>query len=273
MKILVCIKQVPADNNIEFDQKTGRIIRKNNEMRINPLDLYAIEEGLALKDRFGGEVLVMTMGPESSKDIIVEAISLGVDNGVILSDRRFAASDVLATSRTLKSGIEVLGDFDVVLSGRESVDGSTGILLGELGERLSIPTLHNVSEIIDIKNDVIEALTVEDENKVRIKVKLPVAMSVLDGANEPRFPDYVQLLRGENTEIKILTLDDFSDKDENHYGLSGSESIVTRVYKDEKENTIDFNVSSNKGSNEKWTGTAVELAGKLENKLKEIKFL
>lgn len=273
MRILVCIKQVPADNDIEFDKSTGRIIRENNEMRLNPIDLYAIEEGLALKDRFGGEVLVMTMGPESSKDIIVEAISLGVDNGVVLSDRRFAASDLLSTSRTLKNGIQAMGEFDIVLCGRESIDGSTASIPGELGERLSTPTLHNVSEIVDIKNNIIEALVVEDENTMRIKAKLPVLMSVLDGSNEPRFPDYVQLLRGESTDIKVLSLDDFEDKDENHYGLSGSESIITRVYKEEKEDTIDFNVTSNKGSNEKWTGTSIELAEKLENKLKEIKFL
>ncbi|MGL5416774.1 MAG: electron transfer flavoprotein subunit beta/FixA family protein [Clostridium sp.] len=272
MKILVCVKQVP-EGEVKFDEKTGLIIRENNEMKINPIDLFAIEEALALKDKFGGEVLVLTMGAETAKEVIVEAISLGVDDGVLISDKRFKASDILATSRTLESGIEKMGDFDLVLCGRESIDGSTSLLPIELGERLKMPTITNVEEIVDIKNNVAEVFKVEDENRVRQKVKLPALMSILEYSNEPRFPDYVLLLKGEKAEIKVLGLEDFSDKDEENYGLSGSESIVLRTVKEVKEVTMDFNVNSNTSISEKHTGSNKELSEKLENKLKEIKFL
>lgn len=274
MNILVCLKQVPSSTNIIFDDVTGRIKRNSNEVMMNPADLYAIETSLKIKEKLGGNVIAITMGPLSAKEVILEAISLGVDNGYVISDKKFASSDLLTTSHTLEQGIKSLGNFDLVICGRESLDGSTGSLAGELGEKLKVPVLHNISQIHNISENDIEVTSVVDDSLEKLKVKLPVLLSVSENIYEPRFPNYLDLIKSEEMDIKILSIDNFEDKNEENYGAKGSHSSINKVFK--KENTMNsnnFDSLNSEKEKEIWSGSSEELSKKLENKLKAMKFL
>lgn len=274
MNILVCLKQVPSSTNIIFDDVTGRIKRNSNEVMLNPIDLYSIETALKIKEKLGGNIVAITMGPLSAKEVILEAISLGVDNGYVISDKKFISSDLLSTSHTLEQGINSLGKFDLIICGRESLDGSTGCLSGELGERLNIPVLHNVSEIHNISKNNIEVTSIIDDSLNRLKVKLPALLSVSENIYEPRFPNYLDLIKSEEMDIKILGIDDFEDKNEENYGAKGSYSSINRMFKKEHINNLNnSNYSTTEKDNEIWSGNFEELSKKLENKLKELKFL
>lgn len=274
MNILVCLKQVPSSTNIIFDDVTGRIKRNSNEVMLNPIDLYSIETALKIKEKLGGNIVAITMGPLSAKEVILEAISLGVDNGYVISDKKFISSDLLSTSHTLEQGINSLGKFDLVICGKESLDGSTGCLTGELGERLNIPVLHNVSEVHNISENNIEVTSIIDDSLNRLKVKLPALLSVSENIYEPRFPNYLDLIKSEEMDIKVLTIDDFEDKNEENYGAKGSYSSINRMFKKENINNLNnSNYSTTEKDNEIWSGSSEELSKKLENKLKALKFL
>lgn len=125
MKIIVCMKQVPASSKVDIDPETGNLKRGSAGQRTNPYDLYALECALQIREKTGGTVTVLTMGPGQAESMIRDAYSMGADEGVILSDRKFAGSDVLATSYTLSQGIEMLGGADLILCGRQTTDGDT----------------------------------------------------------------------------------------------------------------------------------------------------
>ncbi len=125
MKILVCIKQVPGTTAVEVDEKTGVLKRDGVESKMNPFDLYAIEQALCLRETYGGSVEVITMGPEQAKMVLQEAVYMGADRGILISDRTFAGADVVATSYTLSQGIQKSGTYDLILCGKQTTDGDT----------------------------------------------------------------------------------------------------------------------------------------------------
>ena len=125
MKIVVCIKQVPGTNKVEIDETTGVLKRDGAEAKINPYDLYALETALRLKEKTGGTVTAVTMGPDQAIDMMKESYMMGVDDAYIFSDRTFAGADVLATSYTLAQGIKAMGDFDIIVCGKQTTDGDT----------------------------------------------------------------------------------------------------------------------------------------------------
>ncbi|MCD8007968.1 MAG: electron transfer flavoprotein subunit beta/FixA family protein, partial [Clostridiales bacterium] len=125
MKIIVCMKQVPATSQVEIDPETGAMKRLSANTRTNPYDLFALETALQIREKLGGTVTVLTMGPDQAKIMMQDAYTMGADDAVILSDRKFAGSDVLATSYTLAQGIRVLGGADLILCGRQTTDGDT----------------------------------------------------------------------------------------------------------------------------------------------------
>ncbi|HAU36952.1 MAG TPA: electron transfer flavoprotein subunit beta, partial [Phycisphaerales bacterium] len=125
MKIVVCIKQVPATHEVSIDPETKRLKRESVEAEVNPFDLYAIEEGLRLRERFGGEVVALSMGPPQAQWALREALSMGVDRGLLLSDKAFAGSDTWATSYALARAVETVGAVDLVLCGKQAIDGDT----------------------------------------------------------------------------------------------------------------------------------------------------
>ena len=147
MKILVCVKQVPGTNKVEVDPVTGVLKRSGVPSKINPYDLYAIETALSLAERYGGTVDSITMGPPQAKAVILEAVCMGAQGGTVLTDRKFAGADVLATAYTLSQGIRGCGDFDLIVCGKQTTDGDTAQVGAEVAEYLGIPNVSNVLSV------------------------------------------------------------------------------------------------------------------------------
>jgi len=229
MRIIVCIKQVPEGLDVKVDPETKRIVREGVKSIINPYDLYAIEEGIRLKERFGGETWVISMGPTQAESAIREAIGMGVDYGVLLSDRKFAGSDTLATSYTLSLGIKKIGNFDIIICGRETLDGSTGQVGPGIAEHLGIPYITYVSKIIDIKDNIIECKRLMEDHYEIIKTKLPVLITVVKEINEPRIPSLKNMLRAKKVEVPLWNAE-ILEGNEKLFGQDGSPTRVIDVW-------------------------------------------
>src|SRR6056297_2323114 len=150
MNIVVCIKQVPDTTDVKIDKKTNTLVRKGVESIINPYDMHAIEEGLRIKENTGGKVTVISMGPSQVKDSLKEAVALGVDEVILLSDRAFAGSDTLATSYTLARGIAKIANVDLILCGKQAIDGDTDQVGPGIAEHLQLHHATYVDEILTI---------------------------------------------------------------------------------------------------------------------------
>jgi electron transfer flavoprotein beta subunit len=258
MKIIVCIKQVPEGLDVKVDPETKRILREGVKSIINPYDLYAIEEGIRLKERFGGETWVISMGPPQAESAIREAISMGIDNGILLSDRKFAGSDTLATSYTLSLAIKKIGDFDIIICGRETLDGSTGQVGPGIAEHLGITYITYVSKIVDIKENEFECVRLMEDHYEVIKTKLPVLITVTKEINVPRIPSLKNMIRAKKIEIPIWKAENLGG-DESLFGQDGS---PTRV--------IDVWTQTIKKEGRKIEGEPELLAEEILNELKKI---
>jgi len=188
MNIIVCIKQVPDTLEVNINRETNTLIREGVESVINPFDLNGIEEGLRLKGQYGGTVTVLSMGPPQVADTLREAISMGVDKAVMLSDISFAGADTLATSYTLSRAVRKIGHFDLVICGRQAIDGDTAHVGPSLAERLGIPHISCVIKVREVTNEHMVAERMTEEGTERIKLSLPGLITVSKGINEPRFP-------------------------------------------------------------------------------------
>ncbi len=234
MKILVCVKQVPGSTNVEVDPVTGVLKRSGIPSKINPYDLYAIETALSLAERFGGTVESITMGPPQAKAVIQETVCMGVRGGTVLTDRKFAGADVLATAYTLSQGIRKCGEFDLILCGKQTTDGDTAQVGAEVAEYLGLPNVSNVLSIDDFRDGQLHLSASLDEKIVTMSVTLPCLISVDGDINTPRLPSYK--IRKQLTEdsVSFLTFGDFADQDPDHYGLTGSATQVERIFPPEK---------------------------------------
>jgi len=234
MKILVCVKQVPGSSNVEVDPVTGVLKRDGIQSKMNPYDLYAIESALTLAQTYGGTVEVITMGPPQAKSIIVEAIAMGAKCGTVLSDRKFAGADVLATAYTISQGIRKCGDFDLIICGKQTTDGDTAQVGAEVSEFLGIPNVSNVLSFESVKDGSIEVIAALDNKVSRLSVKLPCLVSVDGDINSPRLPSYKVMQTVTDDMIKFLSFADFDDQNADNYGLSGSATQVERIFPPEK---------------------------------------
>lgn len=262
MEILVCIKQVPGTSKVEVDEKTGVLKRDGIDSKMNPYDLYALETALKIKEEVGGKVTVISMGPPQAKSVIKEAYMMGADEGVLLSDRKFAGADVLATSYTISQGIKKAGNFDLILCGKQTTDGDTAQVGPEMAEYLNIPHVANVRKLIEVKEKSV-VIEMDMPNTLEIAdVKFPCLLTVEKDIFEPRLPSYKKKIETKDREIRVYGLNDFEDKNENMYGLNGSPTQVERIFPPA--------VNSDK---EMWNGSNEDLANKVFGKLKEMKFL
>ena len=242
MKILVCVKQVPGSTNVEVDPVTGVLKRSGIPSKINPYDLYAIEMALSLTERFGGSVETLTMGPPQAKAVIQETVCMGARRGTVLTDRKFAGADVLATAYTLSQGVRKCGDFDLILCGKQTTDGDTAQVGAELAEYLEIPNVSNVLSVEDFRDNKLYLTAGLDEKIVSMAVSLPCLISVEGDINTPRLPSYKIRKTLKEDSVAFLTFADFADQEESHYGLSGSATQVERIFPPEKvsqKQTID----------------------------------
>lgn len=261
MNILVCIKQVPETNKVEVDPVTGVLKRNGVDSKMNPYDLYAIETALKVREKTGGTITVITMGPPQAAGVIREAFAMGADEGVLISDRKFGGADVLATSYTLAQGIKKVGDFELILCGKQTTDGDTAQVGPEVSEWLNMPSVSNVCKIIDIEESYISVeMDMTDDIEIA-KVEYPCLLAVEKDIFMPRLPSYTRKINTKDKEITVLSLDDMEDKDEKHYGLNGSPTQVQRIFP-----------PSVNAHREMWAGSNSELTDQLLNKLKELKF-
>ena len=234
MDILVCIKQVPGSSNVEVDPVTGVLKRDGIQSKMNPYDLYAIELALDLNEKYGGTVEVITMGPPQAKTVITEAICMGAKQGTVLSDRKFAGADVLATAYTIAQGIKKVGEFDLVICGKQTTDGDTAQVGAEVAEFLGVPNVANILSIKDIADGKITVSASLDDKVVNMTIKMPCLISVDGDINSPRLPSYKVMKNVSDDLIKFLSYNDFDDKNADNYGLSGSATQVERIFPPEK---------------------------------------
>jgi len=234
MKILVCVKQVPGSSNVEVDPVTGVLKRSGIPSKINPYDLYGMETALCLTERFGGSVETLTMGPPQAKAVIQETVCMGARRGTVLTDRKFAGADVLATAYTISQGIRKCGEFDLIICGKQTTDGDTAQVGAEVAEYLGIPNVSNVLSIEDFRDNRLYLTTSLDEKVVCLSVPLPCLISVDGDINTPRLPSYKIRKTLTEESVAFLTFEDFGDQDPDHYGLSGSATQVERIFPPEK---------------------------------------
>ena len=244
MKILVCIKQVPGSSNVEVDPVTGVLKRDGVASKMNPYDLYGIELALSLTEKFGGSVETITMGPPQAKSVIVESICMGAEKGTVLSDRKFAGADVLATAYTISQGIKKAGEFDIIICGKQTTDGDTAQVGAEVAEYLNIPNVSNVLSINDVKDGKVYLTASLDEKVIDMSVKMPCLISAEGDINSPRLPSYKVKQTVTDDMVKFISFNDFEDQNADHYGLSGSATQVERIFPPEK-NTEKTTISGN----------------------------
>ena len=230
MKIIVCIKQVPDTTSVKMNPETNTLIRDGVVSIINPFDTYAIEEGVRLKEKYGGEIIAISMGPPQVKESLRDALSLGVDNAYLLTDRTFAGADTLATGYTLAAGIKKLGGADIIILGRQALDGDTGQVGPSVAENLGIPHITNVRKIEQIDKDgiiIIERLL--EDGYLRLKTKLPVLLTVVKEINEPRLPTIKAKMLARKKEIVLWNSDNL-DIEAERIGLTGSPTQVIKIF-------------------------------------------
>lgn len=229
MKIIVCIKQVPGTNEVKIDPVTNTIIRENVPAIINPFDTYAIEEAVRIKEKTGAYIYGLSMGIPGAKEMLKEAISLGIDKAFLLTDKKFAGADTLATSYTLSKGIEKIGDYDLIICGKQATDGDTAQVGPSVAGELGIAYATDISKIISIKDNKMHCLKITDTGYEEILVKLPALITVVKEINMPRLPTIKSMKIAEEAEIKTLSFEDIN-ADENRLGLKGSPTQVRRTF-------------------------------------------
>jgi len=229
MNIVVCLKQVPGTTKVEIDPQTNTLVRQGIKNIINPFDTYALEEGVRIKERYGVKVTVISMGPPQAEEMLREAISTGADEAILLSDSTFAGADTLATAYTLARAIHKLGQGDIIICGRQTIDGDTGQVAPELAEMLGIPFVAYVSQIEEIANGYMRVQRMVEDGHEVIETPLPAVITVVKGINAPRLPSLRGITRSKSASIPVWTAQELG-VDKSMTGLSGSATRVIKVF-------------------------------------------
>ena len=229
MRIIVLIKQVPDTTEIKVDPKTGTLIREGVESIINPDDRHAIELAVTLKEQCGGNSIAISMGPTQAIDAISEALGMGIDEGVLLTDKNLAGADTWATSFTLGRAIRKLKKYDLIICGRQAIDGDTAQIGPQIAEFLNLPQLTYVRKVEEINEERIIVQRALEDGYERMESPLPALITVIGEVNKPRYPGVAFLIDAckEKAPIKIWDAADLGVKVQ-EIGLSGS---LTRVIK------------------------------------------
>ncbi len=229
MKIIVCIKQVPDAKDVRLDPVTNTLAREGVESIMNPYDQHALEEAVRIKESLGGEVTVLTMGPPQAEAVLRQAISCGADSGVLVSDRAFAGADTWATSYTLGKAIDTLGPFDLVLCGKQAIDGDTAQVGPGLAMRLDIPFVTCVQKVRQAETTGMTVERMMDDGYDVIRIDYPALLTVVKDVNEPRVPSLKGTMRAKKAVIKTLNAADIG-ADSDSIGLPGSPTQVVKVF-------------------------------------------
>lgn len=237
ISICVLIKQVPDTNKVKIDKKTGTLIRKGVKSIFNPDDKNALEEALRLKDDYQNvKITVVSMGPSQAKQAIKEALAMGADRGILLSDRKFAGSDTLATSTILATAIQKLQDeaeFDLIFCGRQAIDGDTAQVGPQIAQHLDLPVITYVQQL-KFLGDIVLANRAIENGYMQIEAKTPVVLTTISELNSPRYPNMRRIFEvfGEDPliPVEIWTIDDLPEIDLTQIGLKGSPTKVKKTF-------------------------------------------
>ena len=263
MKIAVCIKQVPETTEVKINPNTNTLVREGVSSITNPFDEYAVEEALLIREKHGGEVHVISMGPPQAIEVLKNALAVGVDKAYLLSDAAFAGADTLATAYTLSKMIEKIGEVDLVICGKQAIDGDTAQVGPGIATRLGISQLTYVSKVREIdaaKKRIVVERFLENGREV-VESSLPVVITVIKDINEPRLPSLLGIKKAAKAQIPTLTAKDIG-ADENKTGLKGSPTWVSKVFSPES-----------RGGGEVLKGELSEVLPLLVEKMMESKFI
>lgn len=228
MDIIVCIKQVPDTTEVKIDPKTNTLIRQGVPSIVNPFDKNAVEAALRLKEQHGGKVTVLSMGPPQANDALKECLAMGADEAILISDRAFGGADTLATSYTLAAAIRKLGHYDIIICGKQAIDGDTAQVGPEIAEHLGIVQLTYVAKI-EINGQTVR-VNREHENAYEVlETKLPVLISAVKSLNVPRYPTVKGILRAVRAKIGVYAAKDL-DVEADCLGLKGSATQVREIF-------------------------------------------
>lgn len=228
MNIVVPIKQVPETSNVKMDPVTGTMIRDGVESIINPLDLYAIETAIQLKEEQGGKVTAITMGPPSAEKALREAIAMGCDEGVLVSDRKFSGADTWSTAYVLVNAVRTLGDVDLVIAGERATDGDTGQVGPAMASALDLPLATYISRIDKVEPGCLTVERLVEDGYETLEVDLPALLTVVKEISYPRLPTLRGKQKARATDLPVLTAADLA-VEEAKLGLKGSPTRVVKI--------------------------------------------
>jgi electron transfer flavoprotein beta subunit len=263
VKIVVCIKQVPDTTEVKINPQTNTLVREGVASITNPFDEFAIEEGLLSKEKYGGEVHVISMGPPQAMEVLKDALARGSDKAYLISDPAFAGADTLATAYALSKMIEKIGGVDLVICGKQAIDGDTAQVGPGIATRLGIPQLTYVAKVREIdpaKKKIVVERMLENGREV-VESTLPVLITVVKDINEPRLPSLLGIKKAAKAQIPTLSAKDIA-ADENRVGLKGSPTWVSKIFSPES-----------RGGGEVLKGELDQVVPLLADKLMESKFI
>jgi electron transfer flavoprotein beta subunit len=229
MHFIVCVKQVPDTTEVKVDPETNTLIREGVQSMVNPFDMFAVEEAIRLKERLGGKVTAISMGPPQAQAALREVISMGVDDGILLSDRAFAGSDTWATSYALAMALRKIGDFDLILCGNQASDGDTGQVGPGIAAHLDLPQITYIRKIEEIDDKRIVAERLLEDGYEAIEAPLPCLVTVVKEINVPRFPSFKGKMAAKKAQIPVWTAQDIQAETEK-IGLAGSPTRVVKIF-------------------------------------------
>ncbi|HBQ64414.1 MAG TPA: electron transfer flavoprotein subunit beta [Clostridiales bacterium] len=257
MRIVVCVKQVPATNDARIDPETKRIVREGVKAILNPFDTYAVEEAVLLRNRFGGEVIVISMGPEKALASLREAISVGADRAILLSNRAFGGSDTWATSYVLARAIQKIGQVDLVICGKQAVDGDTAQVGPGIAAHLDWLQATNVNHVEDVTDRDMKVTRMHEDGYDVCELAFPAVLTVVKGINIPRVPTLRGRLASLKSEIPVWGPADIGT-DIDKIGLEGSPTRVVKTEPPKPRST----------ATKKISGAAVDCAIELVRELR-----
>ena len=261
MDIIVCIKQVPDTTEVKMNPETNTLVREGVPSIINPFDENAVEEALRLREKNGGKVTVITMGPPQAKEALKQVIAMGVDEVILVSDRAFAGSDTWATSYTLAQAIKKIGKFDLIFCGKQAIDGDTAQVGPGIAEWLNISQV-TFAVKIELTGTTIKVERLLEELNEVVIAPLPCLLTVVKQINEPRVPSLKGMMKAKKAEIKTLSAADIG-ADIQKTGLNGSPTRVVKIF-----------TPPQKGSGEIISGeTTEEIVSNVVAKLQERKLV
>ena len=229
MHFVVCVKQVPNTTEVKIHPESHTLIREGVESMVNPFDMFAVEEALRLREKLGGKVTALSMGPAQAEEALREVMSMGVDEGILVCDRAFAGSDTWATSYTLATALRKIQDFEVILCGTQASDGDTGQVGPGIATHLGLPQITYVRKIEELDREHIVAERLLEDGYEAIEAPLPCVLTVVKEINEPRFPTLKGKIAAKKATIMTWTAEDIH-ADLSRIGLDGSPTRVVKIF-------------------------------------------